>query len=97
MERGHRLVAQLHDDRVAAGCGFRRDPLLGPAREHQQRAFRACVLDRGTHQRIEQLFEDHLARDGLRDLDHGREVELFERGADRASLSSAVSSGLRCG
>ena len=46
------------------------------------------MLDRGTHQRIEQLFEHDLARDGLRHLDHGREIEVFDRCADRARRSS---------
>ena len=46
------------------------------------------MLDRGTHQRVEQPFEDYLSRDGLRHFDDGREVELFHRGVDRASRSS---------
>src|SRR5262249_48683614 len=43
------------------------------------------MLDCGAHERVEQLVEDHLARDGLRHLDHRHEVELLERCADRAS------------
>ena len=95
--RGHGLVAQLHDDRVAAGRGFRRDPRLRAARKNQQAALGACLLDRGAHERVEQLLQDDLARDGLRHLDHGREVEVFDRRPDRARRSGRRSSSLRCG
>src|SRR5262249_51089693 len=57
----------------------------GSSSEQQHRSFGTSVLDRGTHQRVEQLFKDHFAGNGLRDLDHGRQVELFERGVDRPS------------
>ena len=35
--------------------------------------------------RIDELFEDDLARDGLRDLQHGREIQLLDRRADRGA------------
>ena len=44
---------------------FRLDPLLGAALENQQPAFRAGVLDCDHHQRLDQVLEDDLARDGL--------------------------------
>ena len=81
---GHGLVAQMHDHRVAGGRGFRLYPLLGPSRKNQQTSLGARLLDRGAHERVDQFFEDDLARDGLRHLDHGREVELFDRRPDRA-------------
>ena len=58
---GHGLVAQMHDDRVAAGRGFRLDPLLRAACQDQQAALRPRLLDRGAHERVEQLFQDDLA------------------------------------
>ena len=82
--RGHGLVAQLHGYRVAAGRSFRRDPLLSAARKNQQTSFGTCMLERGAHQLVEQLFQDNCARDRLRQLDHGREVEVFDRRPDRA-------------
>src|SRR5438094_6263780 len=42
------------------------------------------MLERGAHQLVEQLFQDNCARDRLRQLDHGREVEVFDRRPDRA-------------
>ena len=73
------LVAQLHYDRVAAGCGFRLYPLLDPSRTNQQTSLGTGVLDRGAHERVDQPFEDDLARDRLRHLDRRREIEVFDR------------------
>ena len=81
---GHRRIAKFYQDRVAGGRRFRRDPRLGPSREDQQAAFRARLRDRGAHERVDQFLQHHLARDGLRYLDHGREVEVFDRRPDRA-------------
>ena len=79
---GQRLVAQLHEHRVAAGCRFRRDPLITLSRNNEQRALGTCVLDGGAHQGIEQLFQNDLARDSLGHLDHGREVEVLDARSD---------------
>ena len=87
--RGHGLVAQLHDHRIAAGRGFRRDPLLDASRKNQQASLGARLLDRGAHERVDQLFQHDFARDGLRHLDHGREVEVFDRRPDRARSERA--------
>ena len=62
--------------------------MVGLSRKDQQRAFCAGMLDGGAHHRFEQPFKDHLTRDGLRYLDHGRQVELFERRRDRARRNS---------
>ena len=74
----------MHDHCIAGGRGFRLDPLLDASRENQQTSLGARLLDRGAHERLDQFFEDDLARDGLRHFDHGREVEVFDRRRDRA-------------
>src|SRR2546430_1745141 len=46
------------------------------------------MLDRSTHQRIDQLVENDFTSEGLADACHGGEVELFDRGADRVGRST---------
>ena len=83
--RGHGARrADCTTDRVAAGRGFRRDPRLRPSRKDQQSALGASVLDRGAHERVDQLLQHDLARHGLRHFDHRREVQMLDRRADRA-------------
>ena len=91
------LVAQLHCDRVAAGCGFRLYPLLDPSRTNQQTSLGAGLLDRGAHEHIDQSFKDDLARDRLRHLDRRREIEvnptglaLGSKGGFNCSLRAAL-------
>ena len=85
--RGHRHIAQLHVamctavDPVVASAAMRCSP---PSRQDQQTALGARLLNRRAHERVDQFFQDNLARDGLRHLDHGREVEVFDRRRDRA-------------
>ena len=74
----------MHGDRVAVDRGFRRDPQLSPVRQDQQAALGARMLDRGAHDRDEQLLLHDCAGDRLRQLDDGREVELFDGRPDRA-------------
>ncbi len=74
----------VHDDRVAAVVASAAIRGSGRLRQDQQAALGAGLLDRGAHERVDQLFQDDLARDRLRHLDHGREVEMFDRRADRA-------------
>ena len=76
---GHGLVAQLYDHRIAAGRGFGLHPQLGASRKNQQTSLGARLLDRGAHERLDQLFKDDLARDGLRHLDYGREIQMLDR------------------
>src|SRR5215510_4411753 len=61
--------------------------MLGLARKYQERAFRACVFDRSTQQSVEQLFQDHLARNCLRYGDHSIKVAVLHRRGDRDSAS----------
>ncbi|HKN28242.1 MAG TPA: hypothetical protein VJY34_10295 [Roseiarcus sp.] len=77
--RAHLLVAQLHNDRVAPGCRFRLYPLLDASRKNQQTSLGAGLLDRGAHERVDQLLEADCARDRLRHLDRRREIEVFDR------------------
>jgi hypothetical protein len=39
------------------------------------------MLDRHPHERLEQFLEDDLAGHGLRDFEHGREVQVFDWGS----------------
>src|SRR5258708_29875722 len=53
--------------------------MFGVSGENQQSSLGACVLDRRAHECVDQFLEDHLTRDGLRNLDDGREVEVLDR------------------
>src|SRR5258707_4533440 len=79
----------MHDHRFAAGRCLRHDPLL-IAYENQQSSLGACVLDRRAHERVDQFLEDHLTRDGLRNIDDGREVEVLDWCTDCARRKSLV-------
>ena len=82
--RSHGLVAKFHADRIAGGRGFGRDPLLCPARQHQQAALDTGLLNGGPHEDDEQLLPHDCAGHRLRHLDNGRKVELFRRHRERA-------------
>ena len=83
--RGHGLVAQMHGHHIAVGRGFRLDPQLSSARNNQQSLARRPRARCAARMSVSmQLFQHDLARDGLRHLDHGREVEVFDRRCDRA-------------
>jgi hypothetical protein len=70
----HDLVAQMHDHGIAACRCFRLYPLLEPPWKNEQTPHRACLLDRGAHQRVDEFFNDYLSRDGLRHPQHRREI-----------------------
>src|SRR5882762_4090409 len=80
----------MYDHRIAARRCISRDPLLGLSGENQQSSLGACVLDRRAHECVDQFLEDHLTRDGLRDLDDGREVEVLDRRTDCARRKSLL-------
>ena len=62
-------------------------PALGPR-----------MLDRDSHERLDQPGENDLARERLRGLDDGLDVQLFDRRADRgASDEAAPVPRCRCG
>src|SRR5215469_6530781 len=50
---------------------------------NQEGSLGAGLLDGCSHKPVDKLFHDHLARECLRDFDHGREIELFDRCLDR--------------
>ena len=52
----------------------------------------AGVLDGDAHQRVDQFLEHDLAGDRLRNLDHGRQIEVFDR---RAIVLIGPTSGFR--
>ena len=69
---------------------YRLRSLLPPPSATRLRAQAPATLgtrlrDRGTHERVHELLQDDLTRNGLQDLDNGCEVELF----DGARCSSA--------
>src|ERR1700674_3450943 len=84
---GHGCLSQTHDNCVTAGCGFCLYPLLHTSLKNQQTSLSTCVLNRSTHERVDQLLQDHLARHGLRHFDNRREIKVFDPCADRASRS----------
>src|SRR6516165_10995985 len=54
------------------------------SRDNQKTSFGAGVLEGCAHKFVDELFQHHLARERLRDFDHRREIELFDRCFDRA-------------
>src|SRR5215469_18036222 len=72
------------DDRLPVGEGFRFYSLLVPSGKHQQTSLSARVLNRCAHERVDQLFQNQLARQGLRDFDNRSEIQLLDRCSDRA-------------
>ena len=92
------LVTQVYVDSVATGYGFRRDPRLTITQQDQQAALRPRLLNRHSKQSVDQLLEHDLARDGLRQSYHGREIEMFDRCLDRPRRAErSGSSCVRCG
>ena len=76
------------------GRGFRGYPLLGASPKKQQTSLRASLLNGSAHERVDQFFENDFAGDGLRHLDHGREVELFDGRPNRAGWDRGGAPGL---
>ena len=71
-------LAQRDGHRIAVGCDLRLYAMVLAPRENEQASPGAGVLDGRTHERIDQLLQDDLARDRCRHLDHGLEVEVFD-------------------
>src|SRR6516162_468747 len=59
---GYGTVPQAYDDRVASGRGFRRYPIILTSRKDQYPSLGARMLNRCTHQRVNELLQDDLAR-----------------------------------
>src|ERR1700722_767616 len=77
-------LSQTHDNRLATGGGFRLNPLLNTSREKQQPSLSPRVLNRCTHERIDQFLQDNLAGHCLRDFDNGSQIQVFDRGPNGA-------------
>ena len=78
----------MHDDVVPARHGLRFEVKHALSGVDEQAALSACMLERGAHQLVDELVEDELSRHGLRDLEDGREVEVFD-GRDDAAHGAA--------
>src|SRR5262245_23894908 len=63
---------------------FRVYQQLVTSRADQKASVSASVLDRHTHELVDQLFEHYLAGKCLRDLDHGSDIKPFDGYFDRA-------------
>ena len=72
----------LHGDPAVGGEGQCFQASLIPPLQDQQASFRGRVLDGDHHQALDQPVGHDLARQRLRYLDDGREVELLDRGFD---------------
>ena len=60
------------------GC-FRFHLQLITSRNYQETPLGACVLDSRAHEPVDQFFQNHLARDCLRDFNHRRQIQEFDR------------------
>ncbi len=73
-----------HDESIAADGRFGRDALLASAGEYQQAAFCPGVLNRGAHQYVDELVENHFTGDGLGDFEDGRKIQALNGRIDGA-------------
>jgi hypothetical protein len=60
----------MHGDIVSDGRGLSRYLQLIISRTDQETSFSARVLDGRAQDPVDQFFQNHLARDCLRDFDH---------------------------
>src|SRR3984893_9522398 len=74
----HGCVSQRDLDRAAAARRLRLDPRLVVADDDEQAPLGSRMLDRDSHQRLDELGEIDLARHSLRALDHRFEVQLLD-------------------
>jgi hypothetical protein len=58
---GYDIVTRIHDHPIAIGRGFGCDPQRLPLQQKQQTSLGSGLLDRGTHQRPDQLFLNDFA------------------------------------
>ena len=71
-------------DGAAGHPPFRLNPQLVASRHDQHAAVGARVLDRRAQHGVDELLVHDLARDGLQDPQHSRELQVFDRCPDRA-------------
>src|SRR6516164_4493098 len=77
-------VAQMHGCILSTGDRFRLYLQLITSRDNQKTSFGAGVLNGYTHKFVDELFQNHFARERLRDFDHRWEIEMFDRRLDRS-------------
>src|SRR6202789_742532 len=77
------FAAKTNRDGVAYGRGLRLELLQPVVLGDQEPALRARMLERSSHEPVDQLFQDDLAGNRLRDLDDGAKVEVFDGRTDR--------------
>src|SRR6516162_10414789 len=77
-------VTQIHGYVLSTSGRFRFYLQLIASRDNQETSFGAGLLDSRPHEPVDELFQYHFAGNGLRRLDHGREIEMFDRRFDRA-------------
>src|ERR1700754_3789096 len=74
----------MNSDLIAIATRFRFDSLLIVPLQNQETTLRTCLLQRCSHERVDQSLQDDLARHGLRDFENGGEIQLFDRCPNRA-------------
>src|SRR5262249_25389397 len=80
-------LLQVHGYIFSARCCLCVYPQFLTLCGNQEASLGAGVLEGRAHEPVDELFQNDLARKYLRDFDHGCEVELLDRGFDRASRS----------
>ena len=68
----------MHRYMLATGERFRFYLQRISSRNDQEASLGAGVLDGRAQEPVDEFFENYLARERLRHLDHGREIELFD-------------------
>src|SRR5215469_4326704 len=81
--RAVEAVAQMHGYIFSTGDRIRLYLQLITSRDNQKTSFGAGVLEGCAHKFVDQLFQNHLAGESLRDFDHRCEIEMFDRCLDR--------------
>src|SRR5262245_55817777 len=81
--RAVEAVAQMHGYILSTGDRIRLYLQLITSRDNQKTSFGAGVLKGCTHKFVDELFQNHFARERLRDFDHRCEIEMFDRCLDR--------------
>src|ERR1700733_13623525 len=80
---GHYRLAKKNSDLVTLAAGLCFDSLLFTSREDQETALRTRLLECDSHELVDQFAQNDLAGDGLRHLNHRREIKMFDGGAKR--------------
>jgi hypothetical protein len=86
---GHRRLTLDDVHAVVAHLGLGFDPIGFTARQDQQSALRAGVLEGEAHDHGDQALQVRLAGHRLQHLQHGREIQMLDRSLERAWLPGA--------